>query len=83
MPFTPMTFGTPDTGRPKVPAKKWRAGKTDVAYAFEDGTPCTSEAKAFAIARNLIAEGHAVTIWHFENGRWCTWEKLTADGLPA
>jgi hypothetical protein len=67
----------------KAPAKKWRTGKTDTAYALEEATPCTSEARAFAVARELVATGNAVTVWHFEDGHWRTFEKLGADGQPA
>ena len=75
MTWNPTTSGTP--------AKKWRTGKTDVAYALDEAQPCTSEAKAFAAARDLTASGHAVTVWHFEGGHWRTFEKLDAAGQPA
>ena len=67
----------------KAPAKKWRTGKTDVAYAFEEAQSYTSEAKAYAAALNLVADGHAVTVWHYEHPRWHTFEKLDAAGQPA
>jgi hypothetical protein len=75
-----MTFGAPATDRPKVPAKKWRTGKTDVAYAFEEAQSFTSEAKAYAAVRGLTGAGHAATVWHFEGHYWQTFEKIGADG---
>jgi hypothetical protein len=67
----------------KPPAKKWRTGKTDAAYAFTAAESYSSEVKAFAKVRALTDAGEAATVWHFENGRWWTFEKIGADGQPA
>lgn len=58
----------PTTGTRK-PSKPWRVTAADGVSA-----DYTSEPKAYATVRQVIAATGSATVWHWEGSRWILWD---------
>lgn len=65
----------PDLPRPSNKRKPWR-----VVGPGEHWEDRASENKAYELVRSLRADGHVVTVYQYEHGRWYLFEHLEAEG---
>jgi hypothetical protein len=64
----------------RKPSKPWRVdGPADRG----NGQTYRSQSAAYEAVRELAGFGHDSTVWHWEDGRWRTYDKVSAADMTA
>ena len=66
---------TSATGKPKIPAKRWRVTTSGSSDDYTSERKAYDRVNAFA-AIGTAAIGLRVTVHHFEDGRWVLYERV-------